>query len=179
MVQKIDVHRLMQGVCMRCQTCKSSCLYSFLLFNLKMDQPLWASADSPCFPSPPTPALSLAPSLAGSIPSLYTGAVQLQAQNPLPLAPFSRLVPTPLLLYMQELKNTPWLKRMPCLIIGRHVQAPREVPVVCKQLTGSLLLGSVREELRIRPNVPGDPSMLSPSEFEAAAGCSKGKNWKV
>ena len=54
-----------------------------------------------------------------------------------------------------------------------------EVPVVCKQITGSLLLGSVREELRIRPSLPGNPSLLSPSEFEAAAGCSKGKNWKV
>lgn len=80
---------------------------------------------------------------------------------------------------LQELNNTPWLKRMPCLIIGRHPQAPREVCVVCKQITGSLLLGNVREELRIRPNTPHNPSVLSPSEFEAAAGCSKGKNWKV
>ncbi|KAL3142048.1 hypothetical protein ABBQ32_004678 [Trebouxia sp. C0010 RCD-2024] len=80
---------------------------------------------------------------------------------------------------MQELKNTPWLKRMPCLIIGRHPHAPREVPVVCKQITGSLLLGNVREELRIKPNSPQTPAVLSPSEFEAAAGCSKGKNWKA
>lgn len=68
---------------------------------------------------------------------------------------------------------------MPCLIVARHIQAPQEVPVVCKQIMGSLLLGSVREELRIRLNLPGNPSVLSPSEFEAAAGCSKGKNWKV
>ena len=79
---------------------------------------------------------------------------------------------------LQELKGTPWLKRMPCLIIGRHPQAPRDVPIVCKQITGSLLLGNVREELRIRPNLAGN-QLLSPSEFEAAAGCSKGKNWKV
>ena len=84
-----------------------------------------------------------------------------------------------LLAVLQELKTLPWLKKTPCLIIGRHPQAPREVPVVCKQITGSLLLGNVRDELRIKPNLPQDPSVLSPSDFEAAAGCSKGKNWKV
>lgn len=80
--------------------------------------------------------------------------------------------------FLQELKGTPWLKRMPCLIIGRHAQLPREVLVVCKQITGMLLLGNVREELRVKANLPGNQNM-SPSEFEATAGCSKGKNWKV
>ncbi|DBA78145.1 TPA: hypothetical protein ACH3X2_008112 [Trebouxia sp. C0005] len=79
---------------------------------------------------------------------------------------------------MQELKGTPWLKRMPCLIIGRHAQLPREVLVVCKQITGSLLLNNVREELKVRVNLQGN-QIVSPSEFEAAAGCSKGKNWKA
>ena len=64
------------------------------------------------------------------------------------------------------------------MIIGRHQQAPIEVPVVCKHVTGRLLLGNVREELRIRADLPNKP-VYSPSEFEAAAGCSKGKNWKV
>ncbi len=78
----------------------------------------------------------------------------------------------------QELRGTPWLKRMPCLIIGRHAQLPREVLVVCKQNTGTLLLGNAREELKVRLNLVGN-QVVSPSEFEAAAGCSKGKNWKV
>lgn len=67
---------------------------------------------------------------------------------------------------------------MPCLIIGRHGQLPREVLVVCKQITGTLLLNNVREELKVRVNLQGNQT-VSPSEFEAAAGCSKGKNWKV
>ena len=67
---------------------------------------------------------------------------------------------------------------MPCLIIGRHAQLPREVLVVCKQITGTLLLNNVREELKVRVNLQGNQT-VSPSEFEAAAGCSKGKNWKV
>ncbi|KAL0048386.1 hypothetical protein WJX82_002018 [Trebouxia sp. C0006] len=79
---------------------------------------------------------------------------------------------------MQELKGTPWLKRMPCLIIGRHAQLPREVLVVCKQITGTLVLNNVREELKVRVNLHGNQT-VSPSEFEAAAGCSKGKNWKA
>lgn len=79
---------------------------------------------------------------------------------------------------LQELTETPWLKRMPCLVIGRHPQAPREVSVVCKQISGTLLLGDVRQELRIRSHSEGRP-VLSPADFEAAAGCSKGKNWKV
>ncbi|KAL0018044.1 hypothetical protein WJX79_010825 [Trebouxia sp. C0005] len=56
---------------------------------------------------------------------------------------------------LQELKGTPWLKRMPCLIIGRHAQLPRDVRVVCKQITGTLLLNSVREELRANIRVLG------------------------
>ena len=67
---------------------------------------------------------------------------------------------------------------MPCLIISRHPQLPREVLVMCKQITGTLLLGDVRQELKVRVNIHGSP-IMSPSEFEAAAGCSKGKNWKV
>lgn len=79
---------------------------------------------------------------------------------------------------MQALTGTPWLKRMPCLIIARHPQTPREVTVVCKQISGTLLLQDVRQELRIRSHTEGNP-VLSPADFEAAAGCSKGKNWKV
>ncbi|KAL0018043.1 hypothetical protein WJX79_010825 [Trebouxia sp. C0005] len=79
---------------------------------------------------------------------------------------------------LQELKGTPWLKRMPCLIIGRHAQLPRDVRVVCKQITGTLLLNSVREELRVRVDLQGN-QIISPSEFETAAGCNKGKNWKA
>ena len=67
---------------------------------------------------------------------------------------------------------------MPCLIISRHAQLPREVLVMCKQITGTLLLGDVRQELKVRVNLAGN-AVMSPSEFEAAAGCSKGKNWKV
>ena len=78
----------------------------------------------------------------------------------------------------QELRGTPWLKRMPCLIIGRHPQTPREVTVICKQISGTLLLGDIKQELRVRCHQPGHP-LLSPAEFEALAGCSKGKNWKV
>ena len=70
------------------------------------------------------------------------------------------------------------MKRMPCLIIGRHPEAPKEVSVVCKQISGSLLLGDVKQELRIRSHTEGRP-VLSPADFEATAGCSKGKNWKV
>jgi len=52
------------------------------------------------------------------------------------------------------------------------------VLVVCKQITGTLLLNNIREELKVRVNLQGNQT-VSPSEFEAAAGCSKGKNWKV
>ena len=67
-------------------------------------------------------------------------------------------------------------KRASCLIIGRHPQVPREVKVVCKQLTGVLQLRDCCSHLSIR--APGN-ILMTPPEFEAAAGCSKGKNWKV
>jgi len=69
-------------------------------------------------------------------------------------------------------------KRASCVIIGRHPQAPREVRVACRQLVGTLLLGDCCQQLKIQVSVLGN-KLLSPSEFEAAAGCSKGKNWKV
>lgn len=69
-------------------------------------------------------------------------------------------------------------KRTSCVIIGRHPQAPREVRVACRQLVGTLLLGDCCHQLKIQVSVLGN-KLLSPSEFEAAAGCSKGKNWKA
>ena len=60
-------------------------------------------------------------------------------------------------------------------IIGRHPDIPSEVPVVCRQLTGTLLLRDCFQQLRIRYN----GSEVAPPDFEAAAGCSKSKNWKV
>lgn len=69
-------------------------------------------------------------------------------------------------------------KRASCVIIGRHPQAPREVRVACRQLVGTLLLGDCCQQLKIQVSVLGN-KLLSPSEFEAAAGCSKGKNWKA
>jgi len=59
-----------------------------------------------------------------------------------------------------------------------YPQAPREVRVACRQLVGTLLLGDCCQQLKIQVSVLGN-KLLSPSEFEAAAGCSKGKNWKV
>ena len=67
-------------------------------------------------------------------------------------------------------------KRASCLIIGRHPQVPREVRVVCKQLTGILQLGDCCSHLNIKAQ---GSKLMTPPEFEAAAGCSKGKNWKV
>ncbi|DBB04332.1 hypothetical protein WJX77_004983 [Trebouxia sp. C0004] len=69
-------------------------------------------------------------------------------------------------------------KRASCVIIGRHPQAPREVRVACRQLVGILLLGDCCQQLKIQVSVLGN-KLLSPSEFEAAAGCSKGRNWKA
>ena len=60
-------------------------------------------------------------------------------------------------------------------IIGRHPDTPREVPVVCRQLTGTLLLRDCFQQLRIRYK----GSEVAPPDFEVAAGCSKSKNWKV
>ncbi len=70
----------------------------------------------------------------------------------------------------------PMPKRASCLIIGRHPQVPREVRVVCKQLTGILQLGDCCSHLNIKTQ---GSKIMTPPEFEAAAGCSKGKNWKV
>lgn len=67
-------------------------------------------------------------------------------------------------------------KRASCLIIARHPQVPRELKVTCKQLTGVLQLGDCCTNLTIK--MQGD-KLMTPPEFEAAAGCSKGKNWKV
>ena len=50
--------------------------------------------------------------------------------------------------------------------------------VACRQLVGTLLLGDCCQQLKIQVAALGN-KLLSPSEFEAAAGCSKGKNWKV
>ncbi|DBB01365.1 TPA: hypothetical protein ACH3X1_013686 [Trebouxia sp. C0004] len=66
-------------------------------------------------------------------------------------------------------------RRQSCIIIGRHPDTPSEVPVVCRQLTGTMLLSDCCQQLRIRYN----GSELAPPDFEAAAGCSKGKNWKA
>ena len=60
-------------------------------------------------------------------------------------------------------------------IIGRHPDTPSEVPVVFRQLTGTLLLRDCFQQLRIRYN----GSEVAPPDFQAAAGCSKSKNWKV
>ena len=79
---------------------------------------------------------------------------------------------------MQELRSDFVSRRASCVIIGRHPDAPREVRVACRQLIGILLLADCCQQLKIR--VPSLANKLfSPSEFEAAAGCSKGKNWKV
>ena len=67
-------------------------------------------------------------------------------------------------------------KRASCLIIARHPQVPRELKVTCKQLTGVLQLGDCCTHLTIKMQ---GGELMTPPEFEAAAGCSKGKNWKV
>ena len=67
-------------------------------------------------------------------------------------------------------------KRASCLIIGRHPQVPHEVNVTCKQLSGVLQLGQCCSHLSIKV---GGNQLMTPPEFEAAAGCSRGKNWKV
>ncbi len=84
------------------------------------------------------------------------------------------MVPHPHVL--QEMKGLPMPKRASCLIVGRHPQVPREVRVVCKQLTGVLQLGDCCQHLTIKAN---GNKVLTPPEFESAAGCGKGKNWKV
>ena len=76
---------------------------------------------------------------------------------------------------IQEVKGNSWQKRTPCLIVARHAQLPREVPVVCKQIRGVLLLGNVRKELTIRSSQLGNPTIMSTADFETAAGCSNGK----
>lgn len=95
-----------------------------------------------------------------------------------PLIPHSLLsvVPQDLLLAdLQEPRAESAPRRPSCIIIGRHLDTPSEVPVVCRQLTGTLLLSDCCQQLRIRYN----GSEVAPSDFEAAAGCNKGKNWKV
>ena len=77
---------------------------------------------------------------------------------------------------VQELEGMTMPKRASCLIIGRHPEAPKEVRVICKQLTGLLQLGNCGARLCIK--VPGS-KVMTPPECEATAGCSKGKNWKV
>ena len=79
---------------------------------------------------------------------------------------------------MQEPRSDYVSKRASCVIIGRHPHAPREVRVACRQLTGTLLLRDCCAQLQIRAASLSN-KLLSPPEFEAAAGCSKGKNWKV
>lgn len=76
---------------------------------------------------------------------------------------------------MQEPRAESAPRRQSCIIVGRHPGTPSEVPVVCRQLTGTMLLSDCCQQLRIRYN----GSELAPPDFEAAAGCSKGKNWKV
>lgn len=66
-------------------------------------------------------------------------------------------------------------KRASCVITGRHPDTPAQVPVVCRQLTGTLLLGECCQQLKILHN----GSEVLPPDFEAAAGCSRGKNWKA
>lgn len=77
---------------------------------------------------------------------------------------------------LQETRSVAAPKRASCLIIGRHPQVPPQVRVICKQLTGRLQLGECCQHLNI---IASGNELMSPSEFEAAAGCSKGKNWKV
>ena len=77
---------------------------------------------------------------------------------------------------VQEPRNVSAPKRASCLIIGRHPQVPQEVKIICKQLTGRLQLGECCQHLNI---IASGNQVMSPPEFEAAAGCSKGKNWKV
>ena len=76
---------------------------------------------------------------------------------------------------LQEIRKGPMPRRASCLIIGRHPQVPREVKVICKQLTGVLQLGDCCSYL----NIATQGSTMTPPDFEAAAGCSKSKNWKV
>ncbi len=83
-----------------------------------------------------------------------------------------------LLFAMQEPRSDFVSKRASCVIIGRHPNAPREVRVACRQLIGTLLLADCCQQLKIQAASLAN-KLLSPSEFEAAAGCSKGKNWKV
>ncbi|DBB04334.1 hypothetical protein WJX77_010670 [Trebouxia sp. C0004] len=66
-------------------------------------------------------------------------------------------------------------KRASCVITGRHPNTPRQVAVICRQLTGTLVLGDCCQQLKILHN----GSEMAPPDFEAAAGCSKGKNWKA
>ncbi|DBA78138.1 TPA: hypothetical protein ACH3X2_008106 [Trebouxia sp. C0005] len=66
-------------------------------------------------------------------------------------------------------------KRASCVITGRHPNVPRQVAVVCRQLTGTLVLGDCCQQLKVLHN----GSEMAPPDFEAAAGCSKGKNWKA
>ncbi len=77
--------------------------------------------------------------------------------------------------HLQEPRAESAPKRVSCVITGRHPNTPRQVAVVCRQLTGTLVLGDCCQQLKILHN----GSEMAPPDFEAAAGCSKGKNWKV
>jgi len=77
--------------------------------------------------------------------------------------------------HLQEPRAESAPKRASCVITGRHPNTPRQVAVVCRQLTGTLVLGDCCQQLKILHN----GSEMAPPDFEAAAGCSKGKNWKV
>lgn len=77
--------------------------------------------------------------------------------------------------HLQELRAESAPKRASCVITGRHPNTPCQVTVVCRQLTGTLVLGDCCQQLKILHN----GSEMAPPDFEAAAGCSKGKNWKV
>ena len=95
------------------------------------------------------------------------------------VTPLPRLHSRPRRCVLQiDFKAGPVPKRASCQILARHPQAPYFVPVICKQLTGKLLLERCGCHLQIKADCPGYP-LLTPAEFEAAAGCSKGKNWKV
>lgn len=108
-------------------------------------------------------------SSTGNVPASSEETDNQAVPNRVPNVPF-RLPP--------ELRGGPVPKRASCLIIARHPQAPPQIPVICKQLTGMLMLGKSCDQLKIRADSEGRP-VLSPADFEAAAGCSKGKNWKA
>ena len=82
-------------------------------------------------------------------------------------------------LWLQEARSSRQvLNRRPmCVIIECHPGAPWQVQVTCRLLKGTLLLGNCQH---LKITVPSlGHKLLSPPEFEAEAGCSRGKNWKV